>query len=114
MKYAIRESEPDLKQKRAKRALLLNKGDYVLATKYSDGDPGDQWCVGFYDGRLHSVDPDRHFVVDEDGKQFRGNGFRRVAIISRERGEFILRNRDTIEWGGRSLWWWKRCKMSET
>jgi len=27
----------------------IKKGDYVLATKYSDGDPKDHFAVGFFD-----------------------------------------------------------------
>ena len=88
---------------------MIQKGDYVLATKWSDGDPKDQWCVGFHDGEERG----RHFVTDNEGNQFRCNGFRRVAKISQERGEFILRNRPTIEWAERSLWWWKRCSMKK-
>ena len=30
----------------------LNKGDYVLATKYSDGDSKDAFAVGFFNGML--------------------------------------------------------------
>ena len=88
----------------------LSRGDYVLATKYSDGDPGDQWCVGFYDCEQGG----RHYVTDKDGNQFRRNGFRRVAKISAERGEFILSNADYISWGSWSLWGWKRVSMSRS
>lgn len=49
-------------------------GDYVLATKYSDGDPGDQWCVGFYHSQLEYPKSPRHQVVNDEGVQFRGNG----------------------------------------
>ena len=28
-------------------------GEYVLATKYSDGDPGDEWAVGFLKARMN-------------------------------------------------------------
>jgi len=87
----------------------MERGDYVLATKYQDGDPGDQWCVGFYD-RLCK---DRHIVVDSNGRPFRANGFRRVAKISAERGKFILDNKDFIQQNIRSLWWWKRCSMEK-
>ncbi len=31
---------------------LLCVGDYVLATKYHDGNPQDHWCVGFYHSTL--------------------------------------------------------------
>lgn len=39
----------------AARAAAVEPGDYVLATKYFDGDPADQFCVGIYD---------RQFEVD--------------------------------------------------
>ena len=83
-------------------------GDYVLATKWSDGDPLDQWVVGFYDktdGR------GRHCVVDASGNQMRAGGFRRVKRISRERGDWLLSNSDNIRWSGMSLWHFARCKM---
>ena len=101
----------------------LKKGDYVLATKYKDGDPGDQWCVGFYDQPLQKGSQVRHLVVDNDGNQFRRNGFRRVEKISHKRGCFIVARQDEIEasWptyrphtkGCRSLWGWKRAKMAQ-
>jgi hypothetical protein len=101
--------------------MTAKKGDYVLATKWNDGSPGDPWCIGFYGGcdaedRPPStpIDP-RHYVVDANGKQFRENGFRRVKKISAERGAFILAHMDEIQRsgaGGRSLWWWVRASMS--
>jgi len=91
---------------------LLCAGDYVLATKYSDGDPHDQWCVGFYHSTLdYGEGSERYQVIDGEGKQFRGNGFRRIKKISRERGEFILKNTQNIQSGSRSLWWWARAKI---
>ena len=87
----------------------IESGDYVLATKYSDGDSGDQWCVGFYDSMLG----ERHRVVDANGDQFRYGGFRRVTKISKERGEFIIQNTALIESSSRSLYWWLRRKMSD-
>lgn len=99
----------------------LQKGDYVLATKYSDGDPGDQWAIGFYDGVYDNGFERRHLVVDNDGQQFRRNGFRRVEKISDARGRFIIAHQAEIEAsvatyrpntpGCRSLWGWKRAKM---
>ena len=65
--------------------LLL--GDYVLATKYTDGDPGDHWAVGFYRG----VVADRHIVVDVEGGTFRANGFRRCEKITEAEGAHLLR-----------------------
>ncbi len=88
----------------------MKKGDYILATKWHDGDPYDHWCVGWYDRQ----DRDRHFVVDANGNQYRMNGFRRVAKISAARGKFILENvtyTNGIPINTRSLWWWKRAVM---
>lgn len=87
----------------------MQKGDYVLATKYHDGDPGDQYCVGFYD----RTDGDRHFVTDKEGKQFRANGFRRIKKISAERGAFLLEHMPEIDTAGRSVWWWARARIQE-
>lgn len=85
------------------------KGDYVLATKFSDGDPQDHWCVGFYD----QPDRDRHLVVDAEGKQFRANGFRRVKIISKQRGQWILDHAEDFAFSRRSMWYFARCKMEQ-
>lgn len=84
---------------------LLTIGDYVLATKWSDGDPSDQWVVGFFTGKISE---DRYMVADVEGNQFRGNGFRRVKKISAEHGRWLLEHKQDIECGGRSLWWWVR------
>lgn len=78
----------------------MKEGDYVLATKYSDGDPGDQFCVGFYSGKVF----DRFMVVDSNGAQFRANGFRRCEPISKEAGEYIVENMKDIERGDIGLW----------
>ncbi len=83
----------------------LQKGDYVLATKYADGDPLDQWCIGFYDQAVEVTGGSiRHLVVDSDGAQFRHNGFRRVKKIRGDVGEALLNNIDFIGYGGRSLY----------
>jgi hypothetical protein len=66
----------------------INIGDYVLATKYSDGDPGDAWALGFYDGVRD--EQGRHYVKDASGKQIRGNGFRRVGRIRADVGRWLL------------------------
>lgn len=89
----------------------VSVGDYVLASKYRDGDPGDQWCVGFLKEVLWQYDPPRYDVVDGEGRSFRGNGFRRIAKITPERGKFILNNIESIANGSRSIWWWKRTSM---
>lgn len=70
------------------------KGEHVLATKYSDGDPGDHWAVGFYD----KSDGGRHYVTDSAGEQLRGNGFRRVARIKPEHGAWLLATAREDDW----------------
>lgn len=79
-------------------------GDYVLATKWSDGDPGDHFAVGFFkEYTWHN----RYMVVDIDGIPFRGNGFRRVEKISEKIGKIICDNLDIIEKGAVSVWYWR-------
>lgn len=65
-------------------------GDYVLATKYSDGDPGDNWALGFYAGRMIEYTPPRHAVVDSQGRSLRNNGFRKVARIRKDVGRWLI------------------------
>lgn len=79
-------------------------GDYVLATKWHDGDPQDFWCVGFYSGFRN----ERHRVVDNDGNYFLGNGFRRVDKISARVGRSLLKHAKFIEQSGFSVWHWRR------
>ena len=87
-------------------------GDYVLATKYEDGDPGDQWAVGFLQQVVTHADFKRRFiVVDANGESFRANGFRRVEKISGVRGEWILNQKEQIEAGDASLWHYATCPM---
>lgn len=97
----------------------LQSGDYVLATKYEDGDPGDQFAVGFFYGMLPKVGGDRYIVVDADGKSFRGNGFRRCEQITSEQGKWLVAHLNEISDSrrefyyddegnrhGRSVWDW--------
>jgi hypothetical protein len=71
----------------------IKTGDYVLATKYSDGDPGDAWAVGFYDGERNG----RHFVIDNDGKQIRHGGYREVGRITPEVGRWLMESASVLE-----------------
>lgn len=61
-------------------------GDYVLATKYNDGDPGDHYCTGFYVGSFG----DRHLVADSNGGLYRYNGFRRIEHVTPEEGTWMV------------------------
>lgn len=72
-------------------------GDYVLATKYDDGDPGDPWALGFYAGELdmgndrEEIKVARRYLVNNgDGKSIRPNGYRRVARIRPDVGAWLL------------------------
>jgi hypothetical protein len=65
---------------------MPDEGEYVLATKWNDGDPGDAWAVGFYDCERDG----RHFVKDGNGNNIRAGGYRRVARITAEYGNWLL------------------------
>lgn len=73
-------------------------GDYVLATKWSDGDPGDPWALGFYAGELDmGNDPEqkikvatRYLVNDNSVKTIRPGGYRRVARVRKDVGVWLL------------------------
>lgn len=71
----------------------ITKGEYVLATKWGDGDPGDHWGVGFYD----RFENGRHYVVDGSGQQIRGGGFRRAGRITMEVGIWLLSAAKSLE-----------------
>jgi hypothetical protein len=88
----------------------LEIGDYVLATKWHDGDPHDHWAVGFYDGKVKG---NRYLVIDNNGDQFRRIGFRRIKKISANRGNWLVKHTDDIQSGSHSLWWWVRAKMGK-
>jgi hypothetical protein len=93
----------------------LNKGDYVLATKYRDGDPADHFCIGYHDRTFDHFGHDFHLVVDADGNQFRYNGFRRIALISSRRGSWMVRHFAHIERMQYrfSVWHWYHAPWAE-
>jgi hypothetical protein len=76
------------------------KGDYVLATKYEGGEAWDWWGLGWLD----SIDNGRFMVIDSEGKQTRGNGYRRCRRISRECGNWLWAQREDLERTGAKLW----------
>lgn len=81
----------------------LEVGDYVLATKWNDGSPCDHFCIGFLAGYTWH---NRYDILDNSGKLFRGNGFRRAERITAEEGKALLRIFPEIaNKPGRSLWW---------
>ena len=83
-------------------------GAYVLATKYADGDPQDHFVVGYFTGTLPKSGGDRYMVADAEGRQFRGNGFRRIKVVSPEVGAEIVRRMPEIGASSYSAWHWER------
>ena len=83
----------------------LIQGDYVLATKYSDGISDDAWGVGFYDKQENG----RHYVRDSSGLSIRLNGFRRCKRINPSTGSYILQNQARMN----STKLWKLVKELE-
>ena len=71
-------------------AAAMHVGNYVLATKHEDGDTGDHYVIGFFDSMLPKLGGDRYMIVDGEGKQFRGNGFRRAEKITAEEGAWLM------------------------
>lgn len=61
----------------------------MLATKWSDGDPCDPFCVGFVAGETGHTPP-RILVQDGQGALFRAGGFRRAEKITQREGEALL------------------------
>lgn len=74
----------------------MQKGDYVLAHKWSDADPGDHWCVGFYDYPM-AGSGGRHMIVDGHGQPFRGNGFSHVVPITDCEGAWMIERMPQID-----------------
>lgn len=78
----------------------MKVGQYVLVSKWSDGNSKDPWGVGFY----KSTENERHFIADNDGNLIRVNGFRRMKKISANEGEYFINNGVDIEISGMSIW----------
>ena len=82
----------------------LKTGDYVLASRYGDGDVGDHWAVGFFRGMTRH-DPPRYDVEHLDGTLLRGNGFRKAERIPPELGSRLLDHSKRGEiMGDESIW----------
>lgn len=91
----------------------IQKGDYVLATRWRDGDPKDPWAVGFYDGSDGADKFPRHYVLNNAGIRIRHKGFARIKKISAKRGAWLLENSNDLELSGRSLYGALRMPMRE-
>jgi hypothetical protein len=90
-------------------------GDYVLASKYSDGDPCDHFCVGFISDIDISITPPRYMVIDGNGVNQRGNGFRKVEKITQAEGSKLIELMPTIgDKVGKSVWWHLAIIRGET
>jgi len=83
-----------ISRERVIEPLVPEIGDYVLATKFHDGDPGDPWAIGFYNGIAFG---DRHLVRDSHGNQIRAGGYRRVGRVTPEIGNWLYVNQDLLE-----------------
>jgi hypothetical protein len=75
-------------------------GEYILATRFSDGQPMDPWAFGFL-RRSECF----YGVVDNAGNLI--GYFKRAQRITKEFGDFLSNNIQMIETSNRSLWWWK-------
>jgi hypothetical protein len=82
----------------------LTIGDYVLATKWSDGLGREPFEIGFYAG--HSKD--RFLVTDSEGKCMRPSGYRRCEKISKRVGHALVKHIDLIEKSDYSVWFYRR------
>lgn len=80
---------------------VLPVGSYVLGTKYSDGDPGDAWGVGFYlESFKLSPDGDlRHRIIGSDGNYLYGpKGFKVIRSGLRDDvGHWLVANADALQ-----------------
>ena len=93
----------------------LQKGDYVLATRWHDGNPCDPFCIGFYAEKWsswssESGDQIRHYVIYGDETSSHGGSFRRAEAITEEEGKALIALIPEIgDKPGRSLWWHLDC-----
>ena len=87
------------------------KGDYVLATKFEDGDVCDPWYVGFY--KEYNEELKLHIVEGSE------RGYRRCELITKEQGVGILKAGAELEdiglrlGQGLQLSWWNILLVEE-
>ena len=84
----------------------MKLGDYVLATRWSDGSPHDPWAVGYLRKveLLHLPLRKRSYCVQADGY------FRRCQKISGPEGQWLLQHRDDLS---ASVWACLRALRAE-
>ena len=88
-------------------------GDYVLASRWSDGDPKDPWVVGvLMDVKSDSVGYWYKVAYEKDGKPA-ARSCRRAERISIRRGVLLLGLAPVIETRNASVWRWKNMKIRE-
>ena len=84
---------------------MANIGDYVIATRWSDGSPNDPFCVGFL-VEIANNNPPKYIVEYGTDILPKSGKFRKVQRISPKTGQLIVNNIHTIENSGKSVWWW--------
>jgi hypothetical protein len=81
-------------------AVPVKIGDYVLATRWPDGDPCDPFAVGF----VSKIDEDHFDIVDANGGHIK-NGLRRAEVITQDEGDALVAMFSHIsDLPGDSLW----------
>ena len=81
--------------------------DYVLASKWSDGDPNDPWAIGFVDKTLPPTSSPRYTLKDADGNPMKFGIFGRAERISEASGYILVVARNIVMQSHYSVWYWK-------
>ena len=100
----------DATQAAQRKALTCSDaGAYVLATKWSDGDPRDGFAVGLLTHVYFPEHQCRYVVSFQQGQHLVVHCFRRCERISRRVGCAIVAAMPYIsDCSGRSVWYWRR------
>lgn len=85
----------------------LEVGDYVLASKYRDGDPNDPWFVGFIKQIIRCEDYDKYKIADEDGNLLYSSMLARAERIGKANGHQLVRCKKYIKESNKSVYYWK-------
>ena len=90
----------------------VNLGDYVLASKWSDGKLGDPWAIGFVSEIGEVNGKPRYLIADIDGNLISRTMHRRAERISPTVGAELLILNKKHDWEFncpmRSIWGMKR------